>query len=223
MMLMQKKTGILRVLTIDEDCLFDCTNQSLDFFPRIRSVEDYSDEKYLRKEWENYYDHYEDSFQLKLSPLFGTLLQALSHIGSMICFNDLYRVDTHDEALSVIQKKFRGDEIYLVNFDQHHDQFIMHGVERVDCSNWASPQVMYREFKELDFYRYSWIPTSLTQDFEFVKEYPCYHYSAEIIEDIDPLIRWCFYDAVIFCRSMAYVPSNYWEFFDDIFQKMIKE
>ena len=104
----------------------------------------------------------------------------------------------------------------MVNIDQHHDQSMLH-TQGIDCSNWASPFVIFKEYPNLNRYFYKWFYTSVTEDFHYCGEFTGVSYSAKKYnisefnkrEGIFPV-----FDLVVFCKSRAYVPSNYWEFFD---------
>lgn len=215
----------MRILTIDEDALFTASFFALKEFPRVRSIEDYRDLGFCRKEWRKFYDRYEDDFQVKLRKELGLLYFKVnnSYLPDKIC-----RVDYHDEVISVIKEHIQPSDTKLTvyNVDQHHDQFVGHSIN-TDCSNWASPQIISREFPNIEEYNYVWYSTELSEDKSLVKEFPSasLSYCSHILNFEDLFSYSCdckqnpwIADLVVFCKSKAYVPSNFWDVLDGLYK-----
>ena len=167
---------VIRILTIDEDALFDCSKESLGNFPRIRSVEDYKDSEYIKEQWEAYYDKYESAWEL-------SILRIAPQIYFRIPFllkpcGEIFRVDCHDEALKLIARLFPSLypfyplrmplQVVIDNIDQHHDLYVMHGADKLDCSNWAYPKFVKQAIPIVELYKYNWFYTNLSDDYGFI-------------------------------------------------------
>ena len=217
----------MRILTIDEDALFTASFLALKEFPRIRSIEDYRDLDFCRKEWRKFYDRYENDFQVKLRKELGILY---FKVNNSYLPDRIFRVDYHDEVISVIKAHIQPNDTKLTvyNVDQHHDQFVGHSIN-TDCSNWASPQIISREFPNIEEYNYVWYSTELSEDKSLVREFPpaslqLYYSRIFNFEDLfsynigynqpNPWLA----DLVVFCKSRAYVPSNFWDVLDGLYK-----
>lgn len=219
---------VIRILTIDEDALFDCSKESLDHFPRIRSVEDYKDIEYIKEQWKDYYDMYESAWELSILPnvpqIYFRIPFLLKPSGNII------RIECHDEILRFISNLFRYSfpsvkQLQIDNIDQHHDLHNMHG-EKLDCSNWACPKFVKQAAPSVEQYTYNWFYTNLSDDFVFISDCSLYGikykgYKKHIRRFVDEVVsRNRIYDMVVFCTSRAYVPKNYWEVFEGMYYSM---
>lgn len=201
----------MKILTIDEDALFTCTPKCLENFPRIQSVSDYKDLKKIKSSWDDFYDVYEASFRLKLN----SFLIPIYFSPTIRNAKRVKRISTHDEILDILSH-YNIEELYLVNVDQHHDQSFLHS-KVADCSNWAYPDMIQSACSRLKTYHYTWIHSPITSDFECCRSYEGlnYEFTCDRIENF-----WFYFkedfDFVIFCKSLAYVPSNYWDLFSTL-------
>lgn len=224
---------VIRILTIDEDALFDCSKESLDHFPRIRSVEDYKDSEYIKEQWEDYYDKYENAWEL-------SILRNAPQIYFRVPFllkpcGEIFRVGCHDEALKHIAMLFpslcpfgRQMQVVIDNIDQHHDLYVMHGTDKLDCSNWAYPKFVKQFIPNVELYKYNWFYTNLSDDYGFISDcalngikYTGYKIPIRQFTDV-VVNRSQIYDMIIFCTSRAYVPKNYWQVFDGMYDSVIR-
>lgn len=219
---------VIRILTVDEDALFDCSKESLDHFPRIRSVEDYKDSEYIKEQWKDYYDMYESAWELSILPntpqIYFRIPFLLKPSGNII------RIECHDEILRFISNLFRYSfpsvkQLQIDNIDQHHDLYNMHG-EKLDCSNWACPEFVQQAAPCVEQYTYNWFYTNLSNDYGFLSDCSLQGikykgYKKHIRHFVDEVaIHNRAYDMVVFCTSKAYVPKNYWKVFEGMYYSM---
>ena len=218
----------IRILTIDEDALFDCSKESLDHFPRIRSVEDYKDSEYIKEQWKGYYDEYENAWELSILPdapqIYFRIPFLLKPCG------EIFRVEHHDEVLRFISNLLPYSfpfvrKLRIDNVDQHHDLYNMHG-EKLDCSNWACPEYVKQAAPSVEQYTYNWFYTNLSDDYGFMNDcsldgFKYKGYKRHIRQFTDVVVnRSQIYDMVVFCTSRAYVPKNYWKVFEGLYYSM---
>lgn len=219
---------VIRILTVDEDALFDCSKESLDHFPRIRSVEDYKDSEYIKEQWKDYYDMYESAWELSILPntpqIYFRIPFLLKPSGNIL------RIECHDEILMFISDLFRYSfpsvkQLQIDNIDQHHDLYNMHG-EKLDCSNWACPEFVQQAAPCVKQYTYNWFYTNLSDDYGFISDCSLQGikykgYKKHIRHFVDEVvIHNRAYDMVVFCTSRAYVPKNYWKVFEGMYYGM---
>ena len=104
----------------------------------------------------------------------------------------------------------------------------MHGIDKLDCSNWAYPKFVKQAIPSVELYKYNWFYTNLSDDYGFMNDCSLYGikykgYKKHIRQFTDAVINHSqIYDMVIFCTSRAYVPKNYWGVFDGMYDSVIR-
>lgn len=192
-----------RILSIDFDYFIDTDINTRNFkFPD--GIDDKPLDE-LAKDWKSMYDHYPEIKDIGVTSQYQVIFNHLYYKR----FDKVVVAESHKEIAQILAEIKEEDELQVVNFDFHHDNYISGG-NTLDCANWV------RHLKEMkpdaDIV---WVRRKDSEIASLTGEFPYEHTTS-----IAPIGH--NFDYVFLCFSPEWTPPHLRYLFDDMCNATIK-
>ena len=181
-----------RILSIDFDFFIDT-----DLVTREIMFPDGVDEKpkeVLDKEWEYFYNKYPHIKDIGV--IFSHAI--MCHSLKKLTKGTVLIAESHKDIAVIIERLNMSDEVEVINYDFHHDNYISGGMI-IDCANWVRHLMDIIPNTKFEWrHRIDSVVTSLMGDFPYDKTL-----SDEIFTDIDGE-----FDYIFICFSPEWTPPH---------------